>query len=156
MASQSFQIGDLAPDFEAVTDNGTLRLSDLRGQRVVLYFYPKDDTPGCTTQSCGFRDAYPEITEKNAVVLGVSPDGVRSHQKFKTKYNLPFTLIADENHAIAEAYGVWGERSFMGKKYMGIERSHFVIDEQGRFTDIQVKVSPKDSVERALSILSKA
>ncbi len=155
MTSNVLQIGDMAPDFEASTDTGTLRLSDLRGQRVVLYFYPKDDTPGCTTQSCGFRDAYPEITEQNALVLGVSPDGVRSHQKFKSKYELPFTLIADEDHAIAEAYGVWGQRSFMGKKYMGIERSHFVIDEQGRLADVQIKVSPKDSVQRALKKLSE-
>ncbi len=155
MTSNVLQIGDMAPDFEASTDTGTLRLSDLRGQRVVLYFYPKDDTPGCTTQSCGFRDAYPEITEQNALVLGVSPDGVRSHQKFKSKYELPFTLIADEDHAIAEAYGVWGQRSFMGKKYMGIERSHFVIDEQGRLADVQMKVSPKDSVQRALKKLSE-
>ena len=155
MTSNVLQIGDMAPDFEASTDTGTLRLSDLRGQRVVLYFYPKDDTPGCTTQSCGFRDAYPEITEQNALVLGVSPDGVRSHQKFKSKYELPFTLIADEDHAIAEAYGVWGQRSFMGKKYMGIERSHFVIDEQGRLADVQMKVSPKDSVQCALKKLSE-
>ncbi len=155
MTSNVLQIGDMAPDFEASTDTGTLRLSDLRGQRVVLYFYPKDDTPGCTTQSCGFRDAYPEITEQNALVLGVSPDGVRSHQKFKSKYELPFTLIADEDRAIAEAYGVWGQRSFMGKKYMGIERSHFVIDEQGRLADVQMKVSPKDSVQRALKKLSE-
>lgn len=152
MTSQPLQIGDMAPDFEATTDSGQIRLSDLRGQRIVLYFYPKDDTPGCTTQSCGFRDAYPEIIEQNAIVLGVSPDGVGSHQKFKSKYNLPFTLIADENHAVAEAYGVWNERSFMGKKYMGIERSHFVIDEQGRLIDVQIKVSPKNSVERALKL----
>ena len=155
MTYNVLQIGYMATDFEDSTDTGTLRLSDLRGQRVVLYFYPKDDTPGCTTQSCGFRDAYPEITEQNALVLGVSPDGVRSHQKFKSKYELPFTLIADEDHAIAEAYGVWGQRSFMGKKYMGIERSHFVIDEQGRLADVQMKVSPKDSVQRALKKLSE-
>ena len=126
-------VGDVAPEFSAVTDSGaTLKLSDLRGKRVVLYFYPKDDTPGCTTQACGFRDNYVTIEEKNAVVLGVSPDGVKSHQKFKTKFNLPFTLMADEDHAIAEAYGVWVEKSMYGKKYMGIERSHFVIDEAGQ------------------------
>ena len=126
-------VGDLAPDFTAATDSGaTLKLSELRGKRVVLYFYPKDDTPGCTTQACGFRDNYVDIEEKNAVVLGVSPDGVKSHQKFKTKFNLPFTLVADEDHAIAEAYGVWVEKSMYGKKYMGIERSHFVIDEAGQ------------------------
>ena len=153
--AESPKTGDMAPEFEAQSDTGaTVRLSDFRGKRVVLYFYPKDDTPGCTTQSCGFRDSYPQIEEKNAVVLGVSPDGLKSHQKFKTKYNLPFTLIVDENHQIAESYGVWGEKSMMGKKYMGIERSHFVIDEQGRIADAQVKVSPKDSVERALAALS--
>jgi thioredoxin-dependent peroxiredoxin len=113
----------------------------------------KDDTAGCTAQSCGFRDNYPQIEEKNAVVLGVSPDGVKSHQKFKTKYNLPFTLLVDADHKIAEAYGVWDEKSFMGKKYMGITRSHFVIDEQGRIADAQVKVSPGDSVARAIAAL---
>ena len=150
----NLQPGDSAPDFAAATDSGaTLRLSDLRGKRVVLYFYPKDDTPGCTTQACGFRDSYPVIEEKNAVVLGVSPDGVKSHQKFKTKFNLPFTLIVDEDHAIAEAYGVWVEKSMYGKQYMGVERSHFVIDEQGAIVDAQVKVKPDDSVARALAAL---
>ncbi len=147
-------IGDLAPDFEALTDTGEpVRLSDFRGRRVILYFYPKDDTTGCTTQACGFRDQYPLITERNAVVLGVSPDGVKSHQKFKAKFDLPFTLLVDKDHAISEAYGVWREKSFMGKHYMGVERSHFVIDEQGRIADAQVKVSPIDSVERAVSAL---
>ena len=150
----NLQPGDNAPDFTAATDSGaTLRLSDLRGKRVVLYFYPKDDTPGCTTQACGFRDNHPVIEEKNAVVLGVSPDGVKSHQKFKTKFNLPFTLIVDEDHAIAEAYGVWVEKSMYGKQYMGVERSHFVIDEQGAIVDAQVKVKPDDSVARALAAL---
>jgi len=154
MSEQTLKIGDTAPDFEAATDTGnSVKLSDYRGKRVVLYFYPKDDTPGCTTQSCGFRDAYPQIEEKNAVVLGVSPDGITSHQKFKTKFNLPFTLIVDEDHRIAEAYGVWGERSNYGKTYMGIIRSHFVIDEQGKIADAQVKVSPTDSVERAIAAL---
>ncbi|KPV54457.1 peroxiredoxin [Kouleothrix aurantiaca] len=147
-------IGDLAPEFETTTDTGaTVRLADFRGKRVVLYFYPKDDTPGCTTQACGFRDNYPLIEEKNAVVLGVSPDGQKSHQKFRTKFDLPFTLLVDEDHAIAEAYGVWGEKSMYGKTYMGVTRSHFVIDEQGRIADAQVKVSPAESVERALQAL---
>ena len=150
----NLQAGDNAPDFTATTDSGaTLRLRDLRGKRVVLYFYPKDDTPGCTTQACGFRDNYPVIEEKNAVVLGVSPDGVKSHQKFKTKFNLPFTLVVDEDHAIAEAYGVWVEKSMYGKQYMGVERSHFVIDEQGVLVDAQVKVKPDDSVAKALAAL---
>jgi peroxiredoxin Q/BCP len=147
-------IGDQAPDFTALTDQGeTLKLSDLRGKRVILYFYPKDDTSGCTTQACGFRDQYPVIEEKNAVVLGVSPDSVKSHQKFKTKYNLPFTLLVDEDHAVAAAYGVWGEKSMYGKKYMGIIRSHFVIDEQGKIIDVQYKVSPADSIKKAVQIL---
>ena len=150
----NLQAGDNAPDFTATTDSGaTLRLSDLRGKRVVLYFYPKDDTPGCTTQACGFRDNYPVIEEKNAVVLGVSPDGVKSHQKFKTKFDLPFTLVVDEDHTIAEAYGVWVEKSMYGKQYMGVERSHFVIDEQGVIVDAQVKVKPDDSVAKALAAL---
>lgn len=154
MADHTLKIGDAAPDFEAPTDTGeTVKLSDYRGKRVVLYFYPKDDTSGCTAQACGFRDNYPVIEEKNAVVLGVSPDGVKSHQKFKTKFNLPFTLIVDEDHAIAEAYGVWDAKSMYGKSYMGIVRSHFVIDEQGKIADAQVKVSPADSVERAIAAL---
>jgi peroxiredoxin Q/BCP len=148
------KIGEPAPDFEALTDTGeTIKLSDFRGQRVVLYFYPKDDTSGCTKQACGFRDNYPVVEEKNAVVLGVSPDGVASHQKFKTKYDLPFTLLVDEDHRIAEQYGVWGEKSNYGRKYMGILRSHFVIDEEGRIVDARVKVSPDDSVKLALEAL---
>jgi peroxiredoxin Q/BCP len=147
-------VGEQAPDFAALTDQGEqLKLSDLRGKRVILYFYPKDDTSGCTTQACGFRDQYPVIEEKNAVVLGVSPDNVKSHQKFKTKYNLPFTLLVDEDHAVADAYGVWGEKSMYGKKYMGITRSHFVIDEQGKVVDAQYKVSPADSTKKALQAL---
>jgi thioredoxin-dependent peroxiredoxin len=154
MADTVLKAGDPAPDFTTVTDTGaTVKLADYRGKRVVLYFYLKDDTSGCTTQACGFRDNYPVIEEKNAVVLGVSPDGVTSHQKFKTKFNLPFTLIVDEDHRIAEAYGVWGEKSNYGKTYMGIIRSHFVIDERGKVADAQVKVSPTDSVERALAAL---
>ena len=148
-------VGDLAPEFSAETESGeTVRLSDYRGRRVVLYFYPKDDTPGCTTQACGFRDSYPTLTERNAVVLGVSPDNARSHQKFKTQFNLPFTLLVDETHAIAEAYGVWVEKSMYGKRFMGIERSHFVIDEEGRVLDAQVKVKPEESVQAALAVLA--
>lgn len=154
MTEPTITIGTTAPDFELPSDTGEpVKLSDFRGRRVVLYFYPKDDTPGCTAQSCGFRDSYPQIEEKNAVVLGISPDDVKSHQKFKTKYNLPFILLADEQHTVAEAYGVWGEKSMYGKTYLGITRSHFVIDEQGRIADAQVKVSPQESVERALKAL---
>ena len=154
MADIELKAGDPAPDFTTVTDTGaTVKLADYRGKRVVLYFYPKDDTSGCTTQACGFRDSYPAIEEKNAVVLGVSPDGVTSHQKFKTKFDLPFTLLVDEDHAISEAYGVWQEKSNYGKTYMGIVRSHFIIDEQGNIADAQVKVSPQESVERAIAAL---
>jgi peroxiredoxin Q/BCP len=150
------KIGDTAPAFEATTDSGeTIKLSDYRGQRVVLYFYPKDDTPGCTTQACGFRDNYVDIEERNAVVLGVSPDNQASHVKFKTKYDLPFTLVVDEDHAIAEQYGVWGEKKMYGKTYMGILRSHFVIDAQGKIADTRVNVKPADSVQLALEALGE-
>jgi len=144
----------MAPDFELATDSGTtVKLSDLRGKRVILYFYPKDDTSGCTVQACGFRDSYPQIEEKNAVVLGISPDGVKSHAKFKSKFELPFTLLADVEHAVAESYGVWVEKSMYGRKYMGIERSHFIIDEEGKIVDAQVKVKPADSVLKAVAAL---
>ena len=148
------KVGAMAPEFTAVTESGdTVTLRDYRGKRVVLYFYPKDDTPGCTTQACGFRDNYPVIEEKNAVVLGVSPDSAKSHTKFKTKFNLPFTLLVDEDHAIAEAYGVWVEKSMYGKQYMGIERSHFVIDAEGRIVEAKVKIKPEESVASALAAL---
>lgn len=147
-------VGDVAPDFTTTTDSGaSVNLHDYRGKRVVLYFYPKDDTPGCTTQACGFRDAYPQIEEKNAVVLGVSPDNEKSHVKFKSKFNLPFTLLVDADHAIAEAYGVWGEKSMYGKKYMGIIRSNFVIDEQGKILKTMYNVKPAESTEEALTAL---
>ena len=147
-------VGEMAPDFEAVTDQDKrVRLSDFRGQRVILYFYPKDDTSGCTTQACNFRDSYEEIQEKNGLVLGVSPDGVASHQKFKSKYDLPFTLLVDEDHAIAEAYGTWGEKSMYGRKYMGVIRSQIVIDEQGKIIDVQYKITPKKSTPAALKSL---
>ena len=147
-------IGSHAPDFALPADDGqTAHLSDYRGQRVVLYFYSKDMTSGCTTQACGFRDHYAEIEEKNAVVLGISPDSAASHVEFKTKHNLPFRLLADEGHRVTELYGVWGEKSTYGKKYFGVIRSHFVIDEAGRITDVQYKVSPEDSVESALASL---
>lgn len=150
----TLNIGDPAPDFAASTDAGaTIRLSDYRGKRVVLYFYPADDTPGCTKQACGFRDNYPLIEEKNAVVLGVSPDDSKSHQKFRTKFDLPFTLLVDQDHQIAEQYGAWGEKSMYGKTYMGILRSHFVIDENGRITALHYKVNADDSVAEALAAL---
>ena len=154
MSDGTLKVGEPAPDFELASETGEkVKLSDFRGKRVVLFFYPKDNTSGCTTQACGFRDHYPVIEEKNAVVLGVSPDNEKSHRSFKTKYNLPFTLLVDTDHAVADAYGVWGEKSMYGKKYMGIIRSHFLIDEAGRIADAQVKVSPGESVERAMTAL---
>jgi thioredoxin-dependent peroxiredoxin len=154
MSEGILKIGDIAPTFELPSDTGEMvKLSDFHGKRVVIFFYPKDDTPGCTTQACGFRDNYLQIEEKNATVLGISPDGVKSHQNFKTKFNLPFILLADEQHAVAETYGAWGEKSYDGKTYMGIIRSHFIVDEDGRIADAQVNVSPTASVERALAAL---
>ena len=154
MAEGPLKVGDVAPDFELLSHKGEkVRLSDFRGKRVVIFFYPKDDTPGCTTQACGFRDNYPVIEERNAVVLGISPDDEKSHQKFKTKFNLPFTLLVDADHKVAEEYGAWGERTNYGKTYMGILRSHYVIDEAGKIADVQLKVSPTDSVERAIAAL---
>jgi peroxiredoxin Q/BCP len=148
------QVGEMAPEFSAVTDEGTtVSLRDYRGKRVVVYFYPKDDTPGCTTQACSFRDHYVEIEERNAVVLGISPDDQSSHQKFKTKFDLPFTLLVDEDHAIAEAYGVWGEKQNFGKTYMGIIRSHFVVDEQGKLTGVHYNVKADASLPEALEVL---
>lgn len=155
-------VGASAPDFTATTDTGTtVTLSDFRGKRVILYFYPKDDTPGCTTQACGFRDAYPTIEENNAVVLGVSPDGQKSHATFKTKHDLPFTLLVDEDHTIAEAYGVWAEQTYgewagpsmVGRTYMGVDRSHFVIDEAGTIAQAEVQIEPEASVEQAMAAL---
>jgi thioredoxin-dependent peroxiredoxin len=154
MTEQHLKIGDRAPDFELKTDTGeTVRLSDYRGQRVVLYFYPKDDTPGCTKQACGFRDAYTQIEARNAVVLGISGDGEASHRKFRDKFNLPFTLLVDTGNQVAKEYGVWGQKSIFGKLSMGINRSHFVIDERGELIAVQYKVGAEDSVQSALQTL---
>lgn len=151
----TLKIGDPAPDFTLPDQDGRpVRLSDLRGRQVIVYFYPKDDTPGCTTQACGFRDAFPRITDANALVLGISPDDAKSHVRFRAKQNLPFTLLSDVDHAVAELYGVWGERSMYGRTFMGIVRSHFVIDPNGILSDVQVKVSPKDSVASALATVT--
>jgi thioredoxin-dependent peroxiredoxin len=149
--------GKSAPEFELESDSGeTVRLSDLRGRPVVLYFYPKDDTPGCTTEACEFRDAYDVFRERGVEILGVSPDDVRSHEKFKTKYELPFTLLADPDHKVAEAYGVWGERSFAGKKYMGINRSTFVIDEDGNIARAMMGIKPAGHAAQVLDQLQAA
>lgn len=152
--SDALGAGDAAPDFTTTTDSGeTVSLADLRGKKVVLYFYPKDDTPGCTTQACGFRDGHADFAAEGAVVFGVSPQGEASHAAFRAKYDLPFTLLVDEDHAIAEAYGVWGEKKMYGRSYMGVTRSHFVIDEDGKIIDAQGKISPKDSPTKALTAL---
>ena len=148
--------GDQAPEFETVDDNGQqVSLNDFRGRRLVLYFYPKDDTTGCTTQACGFRDVYEGFGEKGAAVLGVSPDSAKSHQRFRAKYSLPFPLLVDSDHRIAEAYGVWQEKSMYGRKYMGIVRSHFVIDEQGKVIEAKYNVKPAESPALSLQTLGR-
>ena len=148
--------GTIAPDFTLTTDGGgEVTLSDFRGQRVVLYFYPKDDTPGCTTEACSFRDDYSEIITAGAVVLGVSPDSVKSHDKFKLKYGLPFALLSDPDHQVAEMYGAWGEKEMYGRTYMGILRSTFVIDEEGRIIKVFPKVKPKNHSQEVLAVLAR-
>ena len=147
--------GEPAPDFTLPSDSGeTVTLSSLRGKTIVLFFYPKDDTPGCTAQACGIRDAWGEFANRGALVLGVSPDSPGQHVKFKEKYRLPFTLLADEEHAVAETYGVWVEKSMYGKKYMGIERSTFVIDADGNIAKIMRKVKPDTHADDVLAALA--
>ncbi len=145
-------VGDKAPDFSAATDGGgEITLSKLRGKKVVLYFYPKDDTPGCTKEACGFRDSLPDFTGLDAEIVGVSKDSVAKHEKFKAKYDLPFTLVADEDGAICGAYGTWIEKSMYGRKYMGIDRATFLIDEKGVVRNVWRKVKVKDHVEAVLA-----
>jgi peroxiredoxin Q/BCP len=132
-----------APDFTVQTDEDkALRLSSLRGKTVVLYFYPKDDTPGCTVEACELRDAFPRFEQSDAVILGVSPDDVASHQRFKKKFQLPFTLLADTDHKIAEAYGTWVEKTSYGRRHMGVQRATFVIDKTGTVAKAYPKVTP--------------
>jgi peroxiredoxin Q/BCP len=146
--------GKPAPDFELTSDSGEhVKLSDFRGKPVVLYFYPKDDTPGCTTQACGIRDVYADFRDRGAVVLGVSPDDEASHVQFKEKYSLPFTLLADPGHEVAEEYGVWKERNRYGKKSMGIERSTFVIDADGNVSKAMRRVKPETHAADVLAAL---
>jgi len=146
--------GDEAPDFTLRSDAGEdVTLSAMRGKPVVLYFYPKDDTPGCTTQACGIRDAWDEFERAGAVVLGVSPDDERSHVKFRDKYDLPFTLLADTGHEVADAYGVWGEKAYMGRKYMGVNRSTFVIDAGGTVKKVFPAVKPATHADDVLAVL---
>jgi len=136
-------VGISAPDFILLDDTGvTRRLSDYRGQNVVLYFYPKDDTPGCTTEACNFRDDYSAYVEAGVTILGVSPDSSKSHAKFKKKFQLPFPLLADEQHSICDAYGVWGQKKLMGREYMGVLRTTFVISPDGKIKKVFENVRP--------------
>ncbi len=153
----SIDQGDTAPDFELPDQDGEpVKLSRLRGQRVVLYFYPKADTPGCTAQACGVRDHLPDYEGAGAVVMGISPDPVKKVKRFHDKQGLNFTLLADEDHAVAEAYGVWVEKSRYGRTYWGNERTTFVLDEDGVVRDILRKVKPKEHDERVLAVLADA
>lgn len=146
--------GDKAPAFSLHTDGGgELSLAELKGKKVVLYFYPKDDTSGCTTEACEFRDNWSAVRKTGAVVLGVSPDSPASHDKFKAKYKLPFSLLADPDHAVAEAYGAWGEKSMYGRKYHGVLRSTFIIDEAGRVATVFPKVKPRGHAADVLAAL---
>ena len=146
--------GNPAPDFELQSDSGeTVRLSDLRGKPIVLYFYPRDDTPGCTTQACGIRDDWSAFEQSGAVVLGVSPDDEGSHAKFKQKYGLPFTLLADPDHMLTEEYGFWVEKTMAGKRSMGVERSTVVIDENGTVAKVFRRVKPAEHAQQVLTAL---
>ena len=148
------KLGSRAPAFSLPSDDGgRVSLKELRGKPVVLYFYPKDDTSSCTTEACEFRDSWRSVRATGAVILGVSPDGVASHRKFKAKFKLPFPLLADEDHAVAEAYGAWGEKSMYGRKYMGVLRSTFVIDGKGRIVRIFEKVKAKGHAAQVLAAL---
>ncbi len=149
-------VGEKAPDFELPNQDGKpVKLSDFRGKKVVLFAYPKAGTSGCTTQACGFRDEFPRIDAANAVVLGISPDEPEALRQWKAKEGLPYDLLSDPDHTVLEAWGAWGEKSMYGKTYMGVIRSHWVIDEDGTIADEQIKISPKDSVEKATAFLAE-
>ena len=148
------EVGKKAPAFSLPASNGeTVALKDFEGKSVVLYFYPKDDTPGCTKEACDFRDSLRKFTRKDAVVLGVSPDSVKSHDKFIAKFDLPFLLLADQDHEVAGKYGAWVEKSMYGKKYMGVERSTFVIGPDGKVKKVYEKVKPEGHAEEVLEAL---
>ena len=148
--------GTIAPTFSAKDGNGdTVKLKDLRGQRVVLYFYPKDDTPGCTKEACSFRDSFGDFKKRGIKVLGVSVDSEASHKKFAAKYKLPFTLVSDPDHSIADSYGVYGEKKFMGRTYMGVKRMTFLIDEKGRIKKVFEKVKPDEHAQEVLDAFEK-
>jgi thioredoxin-dependent peroxiredoxin len=149
-------VGQMAPDFELPNQDGqTVKLSDYRGKKVILFAYPKAATPGCTTQACGFRDNFPRFEGANAVVLGISPDSPKDLLKWKNAENLPYDLLSDPEHQVLEAWGAWGEKSMYGKKYDGVIRSHWVIDENGTVIDSQIKISPTDSFEQALKVVAE-
>ena len=151
------QAGDRAPGFALPSDEGrTVSLDALRGSPVVLFFYPKDDTSGCTTEVCEFRDRWADVRDAGAVVLGVSPDPVTSHVKFRKKYSLPFPLLSDVDHAVAEAYGVWGEKSMYGRKYQGIHRTTFLIGPDGRIARVFKKVKPEGHAGEVLAALNES
>lgn len=146
--------GDQAPDFSAdASGGGKVKLADFKGKNVILYFYPKDDTPGCTKEACAFRDHFAAFKKKGAVVLGVSVDPVKAHDKFVEKYKLPFTLLADVDKEIVEAYGVWGQKTFMGRKYLGVHRVTFLIGPDGKIKKIWPKVKPEEHAEEVLAAL---
>jgi thioredoxin-dependent peroxiredoxin len=148
------KLGDTAPDFALTDQKGkTVKLKDLRGKKVVVYFYPKADTPGCTTQSCALRDAEPDLKKLKAKVLGISPDKPEKQKKFDEKYGLAFPLLADEDHKVASAWGAWGKKSMYGREFMGIIRSAFVVDEKGKLAGVFYKVSPKDTVPKVTEVL---
>ncbi len=149
------QAGTPAPSFRLKDETGTVRnLSDFRGQTIVLYFYPKDDTPGCTKEACNFRDNYSAYEKAGVTILGVSPDSPASHAKFKEKFSLPFSLLADEDHALCDAYGVWGEKKFLGKEYMGVLRTTFVIDGDGKIVKVFENVKPSEHSAEVLAAVN--
>jgi peroxiredoxin Q/BCP len=151
------KVGTVAPDFTLTADDGRLvSLSDFRGQKVIVYFYPKADTPGCTKQACALRDAYPDIDGQGATVIGISPDPPSALVKFRAKYNLPFILLSDPDHKVAEAYGAWGEKKMYGKTYEGILRSHFGIDQEGKLMEAKLKVKPVTTADLALRLVQRA
>ncbi len=151
------QSGDPAPDFELLSDDGEpIKLSDYKGKYVVLYFYPRADTPGCTKEACSFRDDYSAYQERDIVILGVSPDTVAKQAKFKAKHNLPFTLLDDTQHYVSQMYGVWGLKKFMGREYMGVHRTTFLIDPQGKVVQVFEKVKPAEHSQEILEALEEA